>query len=97
MPGVRIPSFPFGGAIFSGFSMQLLDDKDLRATGRQQMVIRNPDKPVMMSEDRRICKSVLRGRPFTRQKTATSSRRLAEIFQPKRRIDIGSLPGQNRP
>jgi hypothetical protein len=32
MPGVSIPSFPFGGAIFSGFSMQLLDDKGLRAT-----------------------------------------------------------------
>src|SRR5580692_184754 len=29
MPGVRIPSFPFGGAIFPGFSMQLLDHKDL--------------------------------------------------------------------
>src|SRR5580704_7358506 len=30
MPGVNIPSFPFGGAIFPGFSMQLLDHKDLR-------------------------------------------------------------------
>jgi len=60
--------------------MQLLDYKDLRATGRQQMVIRNPDKPVMMSEERRICKSVLRGRPFTRQKTAATTRRLAQIF-----------------
>jgi hypothetical protein len=40
--------------------MQLLDYKDLRATGRQQMVIRNPDKPVIMSEEQRICKSVLR-------------------------------------
>src|ERR1700674_3049821 len=28
MPGVRIPSFPFGGAIFPGFSMQLLAHKD---------------------------------------------------------------------
>src|SRR5271163_4473670 len=33
MPGMSIPSFPFGGAIFAGFSMQFLDDKDLRATG----------------------------------------------------------------
>src|SRR5579863_6970274 len=31
MPGVRIPSFPFGGAIFAGFSMQLLDIRDLPA------------------------------------------------------------------
>jgi hypothetical protein len=37
--------------------MQLLDDKDLRATGRQQMVIGSPDKPVIMSEWRKICKS----------------------------------------
>src|SRR5271170_997217 len=29
-PGVSIPSFPFGGAIFAGFSMQLLDGKDLQ-------------------------------------------------------------------
>jgi hypothetical protein len=28
MPGVRIPSFPFGGAILPGFSMQLLYGKD---------------------------------------------------------------------
>jgi hypothetical protein len=29
MPGVRIPSFPFGGAIFPGLSMQLLNHKVL--------------------------------------------------------------------
>jgi hypothetical protein len=29
MPGVRTPSFPFGGAIFPGFSMQLLNHKYL--------------------------------------------------------------------
>jgi hypothetical protein len=29
MPGVNIPSFPFGGAIFPGFSMQLPNHKDL--------------------------------------------------------------------
>ena len=32
------------------------------------MVIRSPDKPVIMSEERRICKSALRRTPFTRLK-----------------------------
>src|SRR5271169_2754170 len=40
MPGVRIPSFPFGGAIFPGFSMQLLDHKDLHTI--RQAVDGNP-------------------------------------------------------
>src|SRR5580658_9143595 len=30
MPGVRIPSFPFAGAIFAGFSMQLLNHQNLQ-------------------------------------------------------------------
>src|SRR5579864_6551904 len=30
IPGVNIPSFPFGSAIFPGFSMPLLDHQDLQ-------------------------------------------------------------------
>jgi hypothetical protein len=30
MPGVNIPSFPLGGAIFPGFSIQLPNHKDLQ-------------------------------------------------------------------
>src|SRR5580698_9575324 len=40
MPGVRIPSFPLGGAIFPGFSMQLLNHKDLHTI--TQVVDGNP-------------------------------------------------------
>jgi hypothetical protein len=34
MPGVNIPSFPFGGAIFPGFSIQLPNHKDLQTEVR---------------------------------------------------------------
>jgi hypothetical protein len=30
MPGKRTPNFPFAGAIFAGFSMQLLGISDLK-------------------------------------------------------------------
>jgi hypothetical protein len=31
IPGVKIPSFPFAGAIFAGFSMQLPIHQDLQS------------------------------------------------------------------
>src|SRR5580704_15547127 len=37
IPGVNIPSFPLGSAIFPGFSMQLLSQNDLYTHTQQQM------------------------------------------------------------
>src|SRR5277367_2603730 len=57
MPGISIPSFPFGGAIFPGFSINSSRTEICKHQCRQQMVIHCTNKPVMMSEERRICKS----------------------------------------
>src|SRR5580765_1265394 len=95
MPGVKIPSFPFGGALFPGFSMQLLDRRDLWAVKAATHAERPPKQT--SNDERREGDLQIRSVQFPKRALTVQHGRGYRILNSSgemraRRVEEGPIP-----